>query len=70
MPKTEEEMRWTEAGRVEWDASYETGITLIDDQHKTLFEYINGLLEAISDNGEDRLGRIANCFEKVGGYLH
>jgi len=50
-----------------WDLSYETGVEIIDNQHKRLFEIINDLDEAI----EAGKGReiYAALFEELANYF-
>jgi hemerythrin len=38
---------------VEWDEKYSVRIKSIDDQHKKLFELINGFYGALKDKGQD-----------------
>jgi adenylate cyclase len=46
---------------VEWETSWETGIKMIDDQHKLLFDIMNDLHKAIKfKRGQEVLNRILN----------
>lgn len=35
---------------IKWDDAYATGLTLIDEQHKNLFQYLNDLESAVTEN--------------------
>lgn len=36
------------AFNITWSAEFETGIDIIDDQHKRIFEYLNKIDQAIT----------------------
>lgn len=48
-----------------WDSKYETGVKDIDEQHESLFSYINDLEECIQDNYYEgpRIEIILNFFQ-------
>jgi hemerythrin len=48
-----------------WDSKYETGVSSIDQQHQSLFNYINDLEECINDKYFEgpRIEIILNFFQ-------
>lgn len=51
---------------VKWDDAYSTGIAVIDDQHKRLFQYVNDLEGAVQEQDVSNalLLRIFDFFEE------
>ncbi len=51
---------------LKWSEDYATGIELIDDQHKRLFQYVNDLEDAVrqSDVNHELLLKILDFFEE------
>lgn len=50
---------------VVWDSKYETGVTTIDEQHQSLFNYINDLEDCLKDGVVEgnRIEIILNFFQ-------
>lgn len=43
---------------IKWNLKYEVGVTIIDAQHKTLFEHVNSLFDAMqAGHGKDEIGK-------------
>jgi hemerythrin len=43
---------------IKWDSKYAVGVAIIDAQHKTLFEHVNALFDAMqAGHGKEELGR-------------
>jgi len=43
---------------MEWTSDLDTGIEVIDNQHKRIVEYINNLEHAIATNDRDEVGQV------------
>ncbi len=52
---------------VEWTPSLETGVEMIDEQHRMLFALINALHEAIAK--EDESDAVANALYELADYV-
>ncbi len=51
--------------KLEWNEKYSVGVKELDDQHKHMFDTINELLDAISNNNtEEHLGHIIETLVK------
>ena len=50
---------------INWTAEFETGIDIIDEQHKRIFEYLKEIDEAISSKSVEQIEHVA--FEAKGG---
>ena len=56
-------------GRVEWDTSLETGIDVVDEQHRQYFVLLNNYLEKASEaphDGDEFFPRRAGLGRPVG----
>jgi len=43
---------------IKWEAKYEVGVPVIDAQHKTLFDHVNTLFDAMqAGHGKDEIGK-------------
>lgn len=43
---------------VKWDAKYEVGVAVVDNQHRTLFDHVNRLHDAMqAGHGKDEIGK-------------
>lgn len=54
--------------KYEFTSVCETGIKLIDDQHKTFFDYINLALEALEGNDDEAIATAQNLLKKLRDY--
>ncbi|MFC3606709.1 bacteriohemerythrin [Stutzerimonas tarimensis] len=45
--------------RIEWSDEYETGIDIIDEQHKRLFDYFNEIDACIASGEADKVAQVA-----------
>ena len=43
---------------MKWIPEYNTGIDVIDDQHKRILDYINEIDDIVDDTGRDRVKQI------------
>jgi len=43
---------------IEWESALDTGIPIIDSQHRRIVDYINELHDAISNSNRDQVGEI------------
>ena len=44
--------------KMKWIPEYNTGIDVIDDQHKRILDYINEIDDIVDDTGRDRVKQI------------
>lgn len=43
---------------LKWESKYEVGVATVDAQHKTLFDHVNALFDAMqAGHGKDEIGR-------------
>ncbi len=51
--------------KLEWDQKYSVGVSIIDDQHKQMFETINLLIESlVGVPKKEQIDEIINRVEK------
>ena len=51
-----------------WDARYETGIALVDVQHRTLVHMLNGLIEAVTAERSIAREEVLHLLDELGRY--
>ena len=49
--------------KMKWIPEYNTGIDVIDDQHKRILDYINEIDDIVDDTGRDRVKQILENIE-------